>query len=130
MTNPAYEATNSDVEKSCKFCGGSGYFQIQKTYNKSPCPCQFCTEFFTPHHNCMMQLSNELAEMKPVKLPSRFFHVTVAETISVLRESQVIEAITEAGGQVHSTCPRCKRTLNLTHKPNGEHYCHVVEGSE
>lgn len=75
MTNPAYEATNSDVEKSCKFCGGSGYFQIQKTYNKSPCPCQFCTEFFTPHHYGMMQLSNELAEMKrkcAVKFPEDF----------------------------------------------------------
>jgi len=64
MTKTSYEATNSDVERSCKYCGGSGYFQIQKTHNKSPCPCQFCTEFFTPHHNGMMQLSNELAEMK------------------------------------------------------------------
>lgn len=110
MTNPAYEATNSDVEKSCKFCGGSGYFQIQKTYNKSPCPCQFCTEFFTPHHNGMMQLSNELAEMKRsklvVKLPMLYGmdfcdNITPDENNGFLFYSeQVIEAIRAAGGTV------------------------------
>lgn len=162
MTNPAYEATNSDVEKlkPGKYAilyrdnwdgEGDTYHcladldvdgrwlsdetgkqlleyvgdEILKAW-----PLVDGADVIQSAPNGMMQLSNELAEMKPVKLPSRFFHVTVAETIAVLRESQVIEAITEAGGQVHSTCPRCKRTLDLTHKPNGEHYCHVVEGSK
>ncbi len=43
MTNPAYEATNS-VEKSCKYCGGSGRFRWQQSADLMPCPCVGCTE--------------------------------------------------------------------------------------
>ncbi|MGP0820082.1 DUF551 domain-containing protein [Serratia sp. CY81489] len=33
---------------ACKYCGDTGYFRIQQTYNNSPCPCVFCTELAAP----------------------------------------------------------------------------------
>lgn len=34
-----------DVETAtCKYCGGSGYYRVQQSYNRAPCPCRHCTE--------------------------------------------------------------------------------------
>ncbi|WP_260466698.1 hypothetical protein [Atlantibacter subterraneus] len=32
----------------CKYCGGSGYFRWQQSYDRMPCPCKGCTEFSAP----------------------------------------------------------------------------------
>lgn len=29
---------------TCKYCGGSGYFRWQESYNQLPCPCKGCTQ--------------------------------------------------------------------------------------
>lgn len=31
-------------DSTCKYCGGSGSFRWQQTYNWMPCPCKGCTE--------------------------------------------------------------------------------------
>lgn len=36
------------TDKFCKFCGNTGYYQIQKSYDRAPCPCKHCTEFVSP----------------------------------------------------------------------------------
>lgn len=33
---------------TCKYCGGSGSFRWQQTYNWMPCPCKGCTELAVP----------------------------------------------------------------------------------
>lgn len=43
---------------------------------------------------------------------------------SVLIESEVIDAIRAAGGTALSKCQLCDRLLDLTHRPDGGHYCH------
>jgi len=32
------------VTVTCKYCGGSGYFRWQETYDQMPCPCRGCTQ--------------------------------------------------------------------------------------
>lgn len=48
----AYRKTgNSPVipdGSTCKYCGGSGYFRWQQSYDRMPCPCKGCTEFSAP----------------------------------------------------------------------------------
>lgn len=36
------------TDKFCKFCGNTGYYQIQKSYDRAPCPCKHCTELVSP----------------------------------------------------------------------------------
>lgn len=38
-------ATNDSI---CKYCGGSGSFRWQQSYDWMPCPCKGCTEFAAP----------------------------------------------------------------------------------
>lgn len=33
---------------TCKYCGGTGYFRWQQSYECMPCPCKGCTEFAAP----------------------------------------------------------------------------------
>lgn len=34
--------------RTCKYCGGSGYFRWQQSANRMPCPCIGCTELAIP----------------------------------------------------------------------------------
>lgn len=45
------QAGNSPVtpdKSTCKYCGGTGYFRWQQSYELMPCPCNGCTEFAAP----------------------------------------------------------------------------------
>ncbi|WP_312657888.1 hypothetical protein [Kluyvera ascorbata] len=100
-----------------------------------------------PHHNGMMQLSNELVMAKQriaelefrtvtVKLPDSFYPDGDIELPLVVNEYQVIEALVAAGCKPVAVCPRCKRELDLSVKHDGAHYCHpdagiqVIEGEQ
>lgn len=65
-------------------------------------------------------------EMKKVKvkLPESFYPDGDIDCPLVINEYQIIEAIVAAGCKPIAVCPRCKCELDLTHKPDGAHYCH------
>jgi hypothetical protein len=106
MTNPAYEATNSDVEKVEKKKYPSDNYLNEILTNTEfaavvpieavRCMARELMLLRTSSPNGMMQLSNELAEMKPVKLPTAW----VEPGNRWLQERDVIEAIRTAGGTV------------------------------
>lgn len=59
-----------------------------------------------------------------VHMPESFHPDGDIDAPLVLDELEVIEAIVEAGGMPVTTCTRCKCELDLSHRPDGTHYCH------
>ncbi|MEG1113123.1 MAG: hypothetical protein RSE65_20685 [Hafnia sp.] len=54
-------AGNSPVtpdKSTCKYCGGTGYFRWQQSYECMPCPCKGCTEFAAPQQEVKSALEN------------------------------------------------------------------------
>ncbi len=43
---------------------------------------------------------------------------------------KVVEALNDAGFQIRYNCTRCNRLLDLTLRPNGDHYCHQQDKNE
>lgn len=62
-----------------------------------------------------------------IKLPESFYPDGDIDCPLVINEYQVIEAIVAADCKPIAVCPRCKRELDLTHKPDGAHYCHAAD---
>ncbi|MBJ8926205.1 hypothetical protein [Citrobacter sp. FDAARGOS_156] len=83
----------------------------------------------------MHQLLNELeaAEKRIAELEARKFKVEMPESFYpdgdidaplAVDELEVIAAIVGAGGKPVAFCKRCDREIDLTHRPDGSHYCH------
>lgn len=60
-----------------------------------------------------------------IKLPESFYPDGDIDCPLVINEYQVIEAIVAADCKPIAVCPRCKCELDLSHKPDGAHYCHA-----
>lgn len=73
---------------------------------------------------------DRIAEMEvrkvKIKLPASFYPDGDIDCPLVINEYQIIEAIVAADCKPIAVCPRCKRELDLTHKPDGAHYCHAA----
>lgn len=69
-------------------------------------------------------ISQPVARKLKVHMPESFHPDGDIDAPLVLDELEVIEAIVEAGGMPVATCPRCKCELDLSHRPDGMHYCH------
>lgn len=76
----------------------------------------------------------EAAENRITELEARKFKVEMPESFYpdgdidaplVVDELEVIAAIVEAGGKPVAFCKRCDREIDLTHRPDGSHYCHA-----
>ncbi|AMA03924.1 hypothetical protein ACJ69_09825 [Enterobacter asburiae] len=67
------------------------------------------------------------AKKVKIKLPESFYPDGDIDCPLVINEYQIIEAIVAAGCKPFAVCPRCKRELDLTHKPDGAHYCHAAD---
>lgn len=76
----------------------------------------------------------EAAEKRNAELEARKFKVEMPESFYpdgdidaplVVDELEVIAAIVEAGGKPVAFCKRCDREIDLTHRPDGSHYCHA-----
>ncbi|MGV4051561.1 hypothetical protein ACV8TN_15060 [Citrobacter freundii] len=63
-----------------------------------------------------------------VEMPESFYPDGDTEVPLVLQEHEVISAIVAAGGIPIAICRRCKSELDLSHRPDGAHYCHGVKG--
>lgn len=59
-----------------------------------------------------------------VEMPEAFYPDGDTEVPYVLQEDEVIAAIVAAGGTPIAICRLCKSELNLSHRPDGSHYCH------
>lgn len=59
-----------------------------------------------------------------VEMPESFYPDGDIEVPLVVNELEVIAAIVEAGGKPVAFCKRCDHELDLTHRPDGAHYCH------
>jgi len=59
-----------------------------------------------------------------IKLPESFYPDGDIDCPLVINEYQIIEAIVAADCKPIAVCPRCKRELDLSHKPDGAHFCH------
>lgn len=70
------------------------------------------------------------AKKVTIKLPKSFYPDADIDRPLVINEYQIIEAIVAADCKPIAVCPRCKRELDLTHKPDGAHYCHVADTAE
>ncbi|EGW8417136.1 hypothetical protein JGY70_002458 [Salmonella enterica] len=66
----------------------------------------------------------EARELK-VEMPESFYPDGDIEAPLVLQEHEVIAAIVAAGGTPIAFCRRCKSELDLSHRPDGSHYCHA-----
>ncbi|CAM7991794.1 hypothetical protein ENINCK417B_16890 [Enterobacter intestinihominis] len=64
------------------------------------------------------------AKKVKIKLPESFHPDGDIDCPLVINEYQIIEAIVAAGCKPIAVCPRCKCELDLSHKPDGAHYCH------
>ncbi|HHA2327114.1 TPA: hypothetical protein ACOEHP_000727 [Enterobacter ludwigii] len=64
------------------------------------------------------------AKKVTIKLPESFYPDGDIDCPLVINEYQIIEAIVAAGCKPIAVCPRCNCELDLTHKPDGAHYCH------
>ncbi|MBJ8399454.1 MULTISPECIES: hypothetical protein [Citrobacter] len=76
----------------------------------------------------------ETAEKRIAELEARKFKVEMPESFYpdgdidaplVVDELEVIAAIVDAGGKPVAFCKRCDRETDLTHRPDGSHYCHA-----
>ncbi|EPP7643182.1 hypothetical protein ACUVCC_000672 [Citrobacter freundii] len=83
-----------------------------------------------------LALLNELesAEKRIAELEARKFKVEMPESFYpdgdidaplAVDELEVIAAIVEASGKPVAFCKRCDREVDLTHRPDGSHYCHA-----
>jgi len=70
-------------------------------------------------------VTQPVAKKLKVHVPESFHPDGDIDAPLVLDELEVIEAIVEAGGMPVTTCPRCKCELDLSHRPDGVHYCHA-----
>lgn len=72
--------------------------------------------------------SKRIAELEAkkvkIKLPESFYPDGDIDCPLVINEYQIIEAIVAADCKPIAVCPRCKCELDLSHKPDGAHYCH------
>lgn len=62
-----------------------------------------------------------------VEMPESFYPDGDTEVPLVLQEHEVIAAIVAAGGTPIAFCRRCKSELDLSHRPDGSHYCHAPD---
>lgn len=60
-----------------------------------------------------------------VEMPESFYPDGDIEAPLVLQEHEVIAAIVAAEGMPIAICRRCKSELDLSHRPDGSHYCHA-----
>lgn len=60
-----------------------------------------------------------------VEMPEPFYPDGDIDAPLVVDELEVIAAIVEAGGKPVAFCKRCDREIDLTHRPDGSHYCHA-----
>ena len=60
-----------------------------------------------------------------VEMPEPFYPDGDIDTPLAVDELEVIAAIVEAGGKPVAFCKRCDHEIDLTHRPDGSHYCHV-----
>ncbi|HGT2975471.1 ead/Ea22-like family protein [Enterobacter hormaechei] len=61
-----------------------------------------------------------------IKLPASFYPDGDIDCPLVINEYQIIEAIVAADCKPIAVCPRCKCELDLSHKPDGAHFCHAA----
>jgi hypothetical protein len=64
------------------------------------------------------------AKKVKIKLPESFYPDGDIDCPLVINEYQIIEAIVAADCKPIAVCPRCKCELDLSHKPDGAHFCH------
>ncbi|MFS6813199.1 ead/Ea22-like family protein [Citrobacter meridianamericanus] len=60
-----------------------------------------------------------------VEMPESFYPDGDIDAPLAVDELEVIAAIVEAGGKPVAFCKRCDREIDLTHRPDGSHYCHA-----
>ncbi|WP_417026470.1 hypothetical protein [Citrobacter sp.] len=60
-----------------------------------------------------------------VEMPESFYPDGDIDAPLVVDELEVIAAIVDAGGKPVAFCKRCDREIDLTHRPDGSHYCHA-----
>lgn len=70
------------------------------------------------------------AKKVTIKLPESFYPDGDIDCPLVINEYQIIEAIVAAGCKPIAVCPRCNCELDLTHKPDGAHYCHPAAAAK
>lgn len=61
-----------------------------------------------------------------VEMPESFYPDGDIDAPLVVDELEVIAAIVEAGGKPVAFCKRCDHEIDLTHRPDGSHYCHAM----
>lgn len=74
-------------------------------------------------------LRQRIAELEArafkVEMPESFYPDGDTDAPLAVDELEVIAAIVEAGGKPVAFCKRCDREIDLTHRPDGAHYCHA-----
>lgn len=80
------------------------------------------------------QLQQLVDEVKPpmldVYMPEAFYPDGDIEAPLVVDQAAMVDALTAAGGRAVFTCERCDTLIDLTHRPDGVHYCHASEETD
>ena len=77
----------------------------------------------------LVKAQKRIAELEArkfkVEMPESFYPDGDIDAPLAVDELEVIAAIVAAGGKPVAFCKRCDREIDLTHRPDGSHYCHV-----
>ena len=77
----------------------------------------------------ILKAEKRIAELEArkfkVEMPESFYPDGDIDAPLVVDELEVIAAIVDAGGKPVAFCKRCDREIDLTHRPDGSHYCHA-----
>lgn len=71
-----------------------------------------------------LEKAERSAQKIKVEMPESFYPDGDIDAPRVVDELEVVAAIVEAGGKPVAFCKRCNCELDLTHRPDGAHYCH------
>jgi hypothetical protein len=109
--------------------------QVQRYTNYGVDMMEWADGGYVRHSDYLALLDEmEAAEKRIAELEARKFKVEMPESFYpdgdidaplAVDELEVIAAIVGAGGKPIAFCKRCDREIDLTHRPDGSHYCHA-----
>ena len=93
--------------------------------SKLLCDGQLLDVVIDAYQSARQRIAELEARKFKVEMPESFYPDGDIDAPLVVDELEVIAAIVDAGGKPVAFCKRCDREIDLTHRPDGSHYCHA-----
>lgn len=93
--------------------------------SKLLCDGQLLDVVIDAYQSARQRIAELEARKFKVEMPESFYPDGDIDAPLAVDELEIIAAIVEAGGKPVAFCKRCDREIDLTHRPDGSHYCHT-----